>query len=164
MEPNRTPKKWYVGPWPTLAWVETILKLIALGAALMAVSKALTVGSFQPPLGKTWVEIIIMVVLSLGLLLAIYDRILEREIIAMAFLILNNLGHWGMTAALLTKPKPDHALLLFSLLMLLGDLIKLVFLKVHDFEVRDTPKAVLYGLTGLYIVGYLTLALLELAF
>jgi hypothetical protein len=41
-------------------------------------------------------------VLSLGLLVAIYDRILEREIIAMVFVILNNLGHWGITAALLT--------------------------------------------------------------
>jgi hypothetical protein len=54
--------------------------------------------------------------------------------------------------------------MLFGLLMLLGDLVKLVFLKMHDFEVRVTPKTVLYGLTSLYIVGYLTLAVLELAF
>lgn len=69
-----------------------------------------------------------------------------------------------MTAALLMKPKPNQAFLLFIFLMMLGDFIKFLFLKVHDFEVRDTPKAVLYGLTGFYIAGYLALALLELTF
>jgi len=47
--------------------------------------------------------------------------------------------------------------------MLLGDLVKLVFLKVHSFTVRATPKAVLYGLTLIYVVGYLLILLLELA-
>jgi hypothetical protein len=45
--------------------------------------------------------------------------------------------------------------------MLAGDLVKLVFLRVHDFAVRDTPKAVLYGLTLVYVVGYLAILVLE---
>ena len=45
--------------------------------------------------------------------------------------------------------------------MLLGDLVKLVFLKVHNFAVRDTPPAVLYGLTLIYVVGYLLILILE---
>jgi hydrogenase/urease accessory protein HupE len=130
--------------------------------AFIAAINAFTRGSFQPPMGKTWVEVILMTVLSMGLLVAIYDRILEREIVAMAFVILNNLGHWSITATLLTKPIPDQALLLFSSLMLFGDLVKLAFLIIHDFDVRDTPKTVLYGLTGIYIAGYLAVAILEL--
>lgn len=162
MDRNLTSKKWHIAQWPTLAWIETLIKLVALGVALTAAFNAVTRGSVQLPSGKNRVELIIMAVLSLGLLVAICDRILEREIIAIAFVILNNLGHWGMAAALLTKPIPDQALLLFSLLMLFGDLVKLTFLKVHDFDVRDAPKIVLYGLTGFYIVGYLALAILEL--
>jgi hypothetical protein len=82
----------------------------------------------------------------------------------MAFVILNNLGHWGMTLALFSDPKPGQALLIFSLLMLTGDLVKLAFLKRPNFEVCDTPKSVLYGLTGFYAFGYLLLVVLELAF
>jgi hypothetical protein len=46
--------------------------------------------------------------------------------------------------------------------MLVGDLVKLVFLRVHQFQVRDTPRAALYGLTTLYAMGYLVIAFLEL--
>ncbi len=164
MKAQPTPKEWHIARWPLLAWIETAIKLIALGVAISTALASISQGSFQPPSGKSWVELIILVILSLGLLVAIYDRLLEREIIAMAFVILNNLGHWGMTASLLTIPRPNQSFLLFISLMLLGDLVKLVFLKTQDFKVRDTPKTVLYGLTSLYIVGYLALAILALAF
>jgi len=97
--------------------------------------------------------------LSLGLLAAILDRILEREIVAMVFVILNNLGHWGMVVTLATKPGPGALLPLFAGLMLAGDAVKLVFLKVHGFQVGDTPRPVLFGLTSAYVVGYLVLLL-----
>lgn len=42
-----------------------------------------------------------------------------------------------------------------------GDLVELVFLRAHDLAVRDTPKAMLYGLTPVYVVGYLVILLLE---
>jgi hypothetical protein len=79
----------------------------------------------------------------------------------MVFVVLNNLGHWGMVIALATDPGPGALLPAFAALMLAGDLVKLVFLKVHDFSVRGTPHAVLYGLTSVYIVGYLIILLLQ---
>ena len=75
---------------------------------------------------------------------------------------MNNLGHGGMVIALATEPGPCWKLPAFAALMLLGDLVKLVFLKVHDFTVRDMPKAVLYGLTSVYVADYLLILLLEL--
>ena len=80
----------------------------------------------------------------------------------MAFVLLNNLGHWGMVIALAAKPGPGWMLPAFAALMLLGDLVKLVFLKAHNFTVRDTPKVALYGLTSIYVAGYLLILLLEL--
>ncbi len=164
MKNKGTGKKWHIASWPMLAWVETLIKLSALGVAIVAAFNALSPGSFQSPTGTTLLEFIILAVLSLGLLVAIYDRFIEREIIAMSFVILNNLGHWGLTVALLTDPKPSQALLTFSILMLIGDLVKIAFLSAHDFAVRDTPKTVLYGLTAVYIVGYLALVILGFAF
>ena len=160
--PKTPPKKWYIGQWPALAWIETVIKLVALGLALFTAITTLTHANFGPPIGKAWIQLVILGLLSIGLLIAIYDRILEREIIAMSFVLLNNLGHWGMLLALFGDRRPSQALLLFCMLMLAGDLVKLIFLRVHKFGVRDTPRAVLYGLTSIYAAGYLIIALLEL--
>jgi hypothetical protein len=104
---------------------------------------------------------VVLVLLSLGLLGAILDRVMERELVAMVFVILNNVGHWGMVAALTSQPGPGVLLPLFAGLMLAGDVVKLAFLNVHEFEVRNTPRPVLFGLTSAYVVGYLVLLLLS---
>lgn len=160
-KPEPPSKSWYIAQWPTLAWIETVIKLVGLIIGTVVGIRAITSGTFQSPTGSTWAQFILLGLLSLGLLAAIYDRILEREIIAMGFVILNNLGHWGMTLSLLSIPKPSQALLAFSLLMLTGDVVKLIFLKVYDFKVRDTPRMVMYTLTGFYATGYLIIALIE---
>lgn len=77
-------------------------------------------------------------------------------------MIPNNLGHWGMVLALVSEQGPGSRLVPFAALMLLGDVVKLVFIRVHDFQVRDTPRSVLYGLTLFYVAGYVSLLILEL--
>jgi hypothetical protein len=157
------PKVWHVAPWPPLAWLETVIKLAAFGFGIAALVQALVIGTFELPGGLRLAQLIALFVLSLGLVAAILDRLAEREIVAMIFVVLNNVAHWGMVVALLFQPGPGWLLLAFAGLMLLGDLVKLVFLRVHtDFSVRDTPRTVLYGLTGFYVVGYLVILLLEL--
>jgi hypothetical protein len=49
----------------------------------------------------------------------------------------------------------------FATLMLAGDMVKLAFLKVHDFEVHDTPGLVLFRFTSVYVAAYLVVQLLE---
>jgi uncharacterized membrane protein YidH (DUF202 family) len=165
MEPTNTAtpnRRWHIANWPTLAWIETALKLVAITVVLATAASLFQGTNFTPPIGKTWIQIVILGILSLGLLAAIYDRLLEREIIAMIFVILNNLGHWGMTLLLLQFPKPTSTLLLFSSLMLAGDLVKLSFLFTTDYRVRELPKSILYILTGIYTSGYVVLLLIEL--
>lgn len=159
---RQEPKGWHVTSWPPLAWLETVIKVVALVLGIVALGQALSGGAFAWPGGLRLAQLITLALLSLGLVAAIFDRLAEREIVAMAFVILNNLGHWGMTLALVTEPGPGGLLPGFAALMLLGDLVKLVFLRKHDFSVRDTPKAALYGLTSVYVVGYLVILLLEL--
>jgi len=154
-------KNWHIAEWHPLAWVETVTKVLALIFGIIALVGALSRGNFSLPQGWRLVQLIVLTVLSLGLVAAISDRITEREIIAMVFVILNNLGHWGMALSLASPPGPGSLFVIFCVLMLLGDLVKLVFLKVTDFTVRDTPRAVMYGLTSFYMVGYAVLLLLE---
>lgn len=152
---------WHVAQWPPLAWLETLIKLIALVIGMLALVHSLSAGEFALPSGLRLAQLIVMAILSLGLVAAIFDRLAEREIVAMLFVILNNLGHWGMVVALASEQGPGSRLVAFAALMLVGDLVKLVFLKVHDFQVRDTPRAVLYRLTLFYVVGYALLLILE---
>jgi hypothetical protein len=154
-------KKWHVAQWPPLAWLETALKLVAIAIGIVALAQALAGGAFVLPDGLRRAQLIILAFLSLGLVAAIFDRIAEREIVAMVFVLLNNLGHWGMVVALVSVPGPGTLLVAFVTLMLAGDLVKLVFLRVHGFTVRDMPPAVLYGLTSIYVASYLAILLLE---
>ena len=154
-------RRWHIAPWPPLAWLETVIKLIAIAIGIVALIQALAGGEFTLPGGLRLAQFAILALLSLGLVAAIFDRLVEREIVAMVFVILNNLGHWGMVASMASKPGPGALLTAFAALMLAGDVVKLVFLRVHDFSVRDTPRAVLYGLTSAYVVGYLVILLLQ---
>jgi hypothetical protein len=155
-------KRWYVAKWPPLAWLETVIKLVALAFGVTALADALSSAEFALPGDMRLAQLILMTILSLGLVAAIFDRFVERELVAMGFVILNNLGHWGMVLALASEQGPGSRLVPFAGLMLLGDLVKLIFLRAHDFQVRDTPRSVLYGLTLFYVVGYVLLLMLEL--
>jgi hypothetical protein len=155
-------KRWHFAAWPPLAWLETAIKAAALVVGLVALRGALSSGEWQLPAGIRAVQFALLVLLSLGLVAAIFDRLDEREIVAMVFVLFNNLGHWGMTAALASQPGPGNLLVVFCLLMLVGDLVKLLFIRVHDFTVRGTSRAVLYGLTSAYVFGYAAILLLEL--
>lgn len=153
-------KSWHIASWPPLAWLETVIKLIALALGISALFRAISAAGLALPSGLPLIQLIILALLSLGLLAAIFDRLADREIVAMIFVVLNNLGHWGMALALLTAVAAPVAL--FAALMLLGDLIKLIFIRRHNFTVREVPPTVLYGLTSTYILGYAALLLLEL--
>lgn len=152
---DSSPKQWYVARWPALAWLETGIKLVALGIGIRAGVNAFAAGAWAMPQGAGWIAAIVLIVLAVGLLAAIGDRLADREAVAMVFVILNNLGHWGMVAAFFSAAGPGGAADTFAGLMLAGDLVKIGFIRAHDFTVRDYPQRLLYILTGVYIVGYL---------
>jgi hypothetical protein len=100
--------------------------------------------------------------LRTALVAAIFDRIIEREIVAMIFVVFNNLAHWGMVASLLFLHEANPYLFPFCALMTVGDMVKTIFLKAHSFQVRNIPQFMLFGLTAAYIIGYLVVLILEL--
>jgi len=160
MTVNDASKKWHVANWSLLGWLETGIKLIAFVAALVALITALSSGTFTAPSGAHLIQVIVLSVLSLGLTAGIVDRYNQREIIAMGFILLNNIAHWGMVYALLTIPAPASLLLIFAGLMLVGDLVKIYWLRVSGYTQGGYPQSVLYGLTGIYVVGYIIILII----
>jgi hypothetical protein len=158
--PQRPAQGWYVARWPLLAWAETMIKLAALATGVMALVSVLD-DTFALPEGARLVQFGLMIVLSAGLVFAILDRFIEREVVAMLFVIANNIGHWCMVAALASDGLDGSLVVVFGTLMLVGDLVKLAFIRHHRFTVRDVPPVVIYGLTLGYVGGYALLLLLE---
>lgn len=155
-------REWHIAQWPPLAWLETGVKLVAIVIGIVALVQALVMADYRFPAGLRLIQFATLLILSIALLAAILDRYREREIVAMVFVLLNNLAHWGMVVSLASKPGPGWLLLAFVSFMLVGDAVKLIFLRLQDIRVRDTPRLMLLGLTSFYIVGYLVILLIEL--
>lgn len=103
-----------------------------------------------------------LAVLCLGLLAAIADRYIGREIVGMVFIVGMNVGHLAMLIALARDAGLGGFLVAFALLMIAGDLVKLVFLATTGFRVRSTPPAAVYALVGAYLAGYAVLIVTQI--
>jgi hypothetical protein len=158
--PDTPARSWHVRRWGPLGWTETALKAAGVAVGVAALVSAVN-APVDRPSGVRLAQVIILAVLSLGLLAAIADRVADREVIGLVFVLLMNAGHWCMTIALTRDGDLGAHLVLFCALMLAGDLVKLVFLRSSGFRVRDISPAVVYGLTSAYAVGYVVLAALQ---
>jgi hypothetical protein len=149
-------KQWYIGNWTGLGWLETVIK----GAAFVVAFYALT----QIPTGSSPALNLIVILLgfiTLAYLAAIFDRWLEKEIIALVFVFINVAAHAAMTWSVANGSIPIYWLgVAFALLMLIGDLVKIVFLIDTTFTVRGVPTRILVGMTAGLVVAYGIIALL----
>ncbi len=155
-------REWHIAKWSALAWLETVIKSIAIAIGIYVFIQALSNGSFAWPVGFELVQFLILVLLSIGLVAAIFDRIHRREIISMIFMIFNNIGHWGITATMLFVPGPGISYIYFIILMLVGDFVKMASFKIDQFSLPGVSRATLYSLTGVYLFGYFLILLFEI--
>jgi hypothetical protein len=65
--PDSLSRKWYVAKYPALAWVETVIKVIAILIGIVALSAAFGRGSFAMPGGLRLAEFAVMAFLAIGL-------------------------------------------------------------------------------------------------
>lgn len=155
-------RDWHVGRWGPLGWLETALK----GAGIVVGVAALvtTLGrSADGAGGLRLAQVVLLAALSVGLLAAVADRLLEREIVGMAFIPFMLAGHVSMTVALARDGDLGGYVVAFGALMLAGDLVKVGFLATSDFRVRDLPRVVPIALTGAYAAGYAALLIMQAA-
>lgn len=156
-------KGWYIGQWGALGWAETIVKLAAHVVAFIALLYAIFYSTYTIPQGGRFIEVVVLAILALGLTLAIVDRVIQREIISIVFILINVAAHWGMVYALMTQPGPGAALPIFALLMAIGDIIKLRFFSLTDFVTHTypgVPRSALFALVLTSIAAYTILMLL----
>lgn len=158
MTPPRELADWHVARWGALGWIETGIKSLAFLCAYLALATSITTGWSAPDAVRI-AELVLVGIATLGLLAAIGDRLLEREIVSMVFVCFNNLAHLALLASLLTTDGPGRLLTAFAVLMLCGEFVKIRFLRSTGFTVRNTPSSIVIGLTLAYALVYALAAL-----
>lgn len=156
-----TKKQWHFANWSPLGWLETFLKglamVIGISVLFMAISGPLALRS-----GGTLVQTIVMGVLALTITFGVVDRFIEREIFAMIFVVFNIFAHWGIFLGLMSAYDIANQVILYCVLMILGDLVKVRWLAVSGFTVRGLTFRVLAAFTTFFIVGYVVVLLAQI--
>jgi len=162
-ETSTTGHGWHVGGYGLLGWVETAIKAAAFICAYIAFAHALDRHLHSPGAVRV-AELVLLGTAELGLIAAIGDRLIERELIAVGFVVFNNVAHLGMLYALLATPGPGGLLSLFCAFMLGGELTKLGWLRSTGFTVRKAAPLVVQGFVVAYAAVYaVALVLWQLA-
>ena len=151
---------WHFYNWTFLGWLETGVKVVALIIGIQTFYLSCVLQIWMIPSGIQLIQWIFLGILSLGILAAIYNRLQNKEIISMIFVLFNNLGHWGMFLAL-TRNAGWAILPIFSFLMMMGDLIKVIFLKQQHYTEKNIPSNIFIKLTIIFAVGYGIIGLLS---
>jgi len=148
-------KDWRCQKYGPLGWLEALIKLIAIGVGVASLSIYDNAKRQYP---KTRIaQIALMCIIGAVYVALIIHRILDRELFALAFIVLQVIGHWIMVLITILSKDPGSFLFTYVFLMILSEYVKLMFLFLADnIEVRFLNKPILMGMSAGFIVVYLT--------
>ena len=162
MQQNNQAQGWHMAQWGTWGWAETILKLVAIAAGLLAFVRTLSLGALVIGGNPHLAAVILLVLLSLAAIFQIVVRLGQRETISFIFAVLNLLGHLGLLFALLHTPSPRNLPLIFGIFWLLGSLTKIQFLRVTGYTEGGANSSAMLRTTAIISVLYLLFTILVL--
>lgn len=151
---------WRIERPSPLGAVETAIKAPAVVMGIVVLVRALG-DDVSLPEGSRLAQWVVMAILTLGLVAAVGDRLTEREVGAMAFVLPNLAAHVGVLVGLMTEGALGDLLVPCLGLYLAGDGVKLVAIATGELRMRRAGPAVLATLTGAYFLGYLAILILD---
>ncbi|MBN1855666.1 MAG: hypothetical protein JW846_01780 [Dehalococcoidia bacterium] len=153
---------WHVAPMNRLEWVETGLKVTAMVIAFIVVVRVIVSGDFSWSGVDGGLQARIFRWMAIALAIAIVDRLQQRELVSIAFVIFNDLAHWSMHFALLSGFSMAAPIVAYCALMAAGDVVKIVFFATTGYTVRGAPRALLVAGVAAFVVGYVVILVLSL--
>jgi hypothetical protein len=160
MQANTNTQGWHTAQWGIWGWAETILKLVAIGAGLLAVFRV--TGEITLDNHPHILALILMVVLSLGAVFQVFIRWGQKESISFAFAVLNLLGHFGLLYALLHVPGPRTTPIIFGAFYALGQGVKIQFLRATGYTEGGANTRSMVTVAAVMAVLYALVAVLVL--
>jgi len=140
--------------------METLVKLLAIGVGIASLSIYLN----QPLnyLGTRITQMALMGIIAVVYLAAIAQRIRDKELFALGFIIVLNVGHIIMLLILVLSKDPGAFIFTYAFLMILGEFIKVCFLFLaENIEVTWLSKNLLFIISGVFIIIYLIILILQ---
>eukprot|EP00871_Galdieria_phlegrea_P003785 jgi/Galph1/4407/GphlegSOOS_G3061.1 len=132
---------WWLNQWLFLGWLETVLKVCAFLFAYYVPQQEPVVDKWQhSALRFRNVEIFLFGICTVLITVAIVDRLFYREVISIIFVIPNNWVHWRVFLALWRGHYVRKWLIYFLSFFVLGDVVKLLFFRVYDFNIGQVAK------------------------
>jgi len=161
---QRSAQGWHVAEWGLWGWVETALKLIGIGAGILAFFNAQAAsGGLRFGDNPELAAVIVTALLTLFTVGALGIRFIQREVISMAFAVAQFLGHAAVLVALLRLPEQTGLAIVFGVMFILGQIVKLVFLRATGYtEMGQTPQSMFNATVGLAVFYGVLVALLVL--
>ncbi len=153
---------WYVAPMSRLEWVETIFKSAAIVIAFITFVREFTPGELQQPAGAAGTQSRIFMWMAIALAIAILDRLQQRELFSIGFVVMNDLAHWAMYLSLLSGLTAMGWVIAYCALMMAGDIAKIVFFVTSGYTVRGAPRPLLLSGVGAFVVAYGVILVLAL--
>jgi len=140
----------------------TLIKAIAIGVAISSLS-IYNQGSREYD-GIKIAQMVFIGLLASACTILIIQRIVEREIFALIFIVLLTIAHWVLFVILFQSTDPGAWIFTFCFLMIMGDYVRVMFLFImNEYEVIWLPKPIHYLLTFCFILGYLVVMILQVA-
>ena len=154
-------KDWRCQKYGPLGWMETIIKLIGIGVGIASLSIYNNEDRILPT--TRIAQIVLMAITGAALIAQIVQRVLDKELFALGFIVLHVFGHWIMTIVLILSKDPGSFLFTYVFLMVLGEYIKLMFLCLADnVEVRFLTKPILFAISAVFVLIFLVVIILQI--
>ncbi len=159
---NPQNRGWHTSEWGAWGWAETILKLVALGAGIIAFLQSNAASPLVFGENPHLLAVILCGLMALGSVVQLGFRFLQREIISFAFAVVNLLGHFGMFIALLRVPAEMTLLVVFGVFYVLGQVVKVQFLRVTGYTEGPADSRGMIRVSWAMAAAYALLVVLAL--
>jgi len=154
-------KDWRCQRYGPLGWMETLVKLIAIGVGVASLSIYSNADKVLSTLRI--VQIVFMAIIGAVLVAMIVQRVLDKELFALGFIVVHVIGHWIMVLILIQSKNPGAFIFVYCFLMVLGEFIKICFLFLaENIEVKFLTKPILFGISAGFVVGFLIIIILQI--
>ncbi len=150
---------WHVANWGTWGWIETGLKLVAIGAGLLAFFTSTAANDLVIGGNPELAAVILMTVMTVFLIVPLVIRFRQQEVISMAYVILNFLGHLALLIALLRVLDSRRLPLVFAGFMVLGELSKQRFLAISGYTENGQTAGGMLNFSRAMTAVYVLLAI-----
>jgi len=153
-------KDWRCQRYGPLGWMESLVKLIAMGVGIASLKEYNHASRILS--SKRITQIVLMGLMGGVLIAGIVQRVLDKELFALGFIIVQVLAHWIMVLVLIFSVDPGAFIFVYVFLMILGEFIKLCFLGLaENIEVKFLTRPILFGISIFFVIFYIIILILQ---